>query len=179
MLSRRWLCATLILAGLLASAGLSAADLSIGFYLRQPEVHNYQLTEEKLQAFDKAERRVFSLKPSDPVVKALNQRVPPNAPISQLVQILEATPLKSLVESSGLTVRDWLIMEWVLKATKAAYYYRSGTGKDPGNVVSADNMTFYGEHRAEIEKMSAVWSKLLSEQMKKAQPPRPPAPKDN
>jgi len=187
MLSRRWLCAPLIFAGLLASAALSASELSVGLYLRDPQVHNFQLTEEKLQAFDRAERRIYSLKPSDPVVTALSRPVPHNAPLSKLVETLEATPVKPLVESSGMTVHDWLIMEMVLKATKAAYNYYSGTGKNPGNIVSRDNMTFYGEHKTEIETMSAGWSKLLSQQVQKAQPQKvqktpplqPPAPKDN
>jgi hypothetical protein len=179
MLLRRWLSATLILGGLLAPVALSAADLSVGFYLKDPQVHNYRLTEEKLQAFDKVSRRVYSLKPSDPIVKALKQPVPHEAPISKLVEILEATPLKQLVESNGLTVRDWLIMEMVIKATQAAYNYYAATGKFPGATVSTDNMTFYGQHRDEIEKMVKVWSQLLAVQVQQSHPPKPPAPKDN
>jgi hypothetical protein len=181
MLLRRGLCAALVLifAGLFASAALSAAELSVGFYLKQPEVHNYQLTEEKLQSFDRVSRRVFSLKRSDPIVKALSQKAPPNAPISQLVQMLEATPLKPLIESEGLTIRDWLIMEWLLKATPAAYNYYAATGKYPGATVSMENVTFYSQHRTEIEKMVTAWSKLRAEQIQQGQPPRVPAPKNN
>ena len=181
MLSRSWLCASLalILGGLFASASLSAAELSVGFYLKQPEVHNYQLTEEKLQAFDRISTRVYSLKPSDPIVQALKQQVPPNAPLTRLVQMLEPSPLKPLVESNGLTLRDWLIMEMLLKATPAAYNYYATTGKLPGATVSMGNLTFYGQHRTEIDKMVAAWSKLRAQQVQQGQPSRPPAPKNN
>jgi hypothetical protein len=179
MLLRRglWAALVFVFAGLFASAALSAAELSVGFYLKQPEVHNYQLTEEKLQAFDRVSRRVYSLKRSDPIVKALGQKVPANAPISKLVEMLE--PIRPLVESNGLTVRDWLIMEWLLKATPAAYNYYAATGKYPGTTVSMQNLTFYSQHRTEIEKMSTEWSKLLAEQMQQGRPPRVPAPKNN
>jgi hypothetical protein len=179
MLSRSWLCASLVLVlgGLSGSASLSAAELSVGFYLKQPEVHNYQLTEEKLQAFDRISTRVYSLKPSDPIVQALKQQVPPNAPLGKLVEML--TPLKPLVESNGLTVREWLIMEMLLKATPAAYNYYATTGKYPGATVSMGNLTFYTQHRTEIDKMVAAWSKLRAQQMQQGQPPRPPAPKNN
>ena len=181
MLSRWGLCAALVLvfAGLFASTALSAAELSVKFYLEQPEVHNYRITEEKLKAFDRISCRVYSLKRSDPIVKALKQPVPPNAPLGKLVEMLDGTPLKPLVESNGLTIRDFLIMEMLLKATPAAYNYYATTGKYPGTTVSTENLTFYSQHRTEIEKMVAEWSKLFAEQMQQGKPPRVPAPKNN
>jgi hypothetical protein len=179
MQSCRGLVVSLMCSGLLAAVPMSAADLSVGFYLRDPQVHFYRLTEEKLQGFDKAARRVWSVKPSDPIAKALSQKPTPGAPFSQLVQMLEATPFKAAVESSGITVRDWLSMELVLKGVQTGYKYYKQHGTYPDKLATMDNMRFYIEHKPEIDQMEVVWSKLRSKQFQDSLLPRPPAPKNN
>jgi hypothetical protein len=67
----------------------------------------------------------------------------------------------------------------LLKATPAAYNYYATTGKLPGATVSTGNLTFYTQHRTEIDKMVAEWSKLRAQQMQQGQLTRPPAPKNN
>jgi hypothetical protein len=176
MLSRRRLWASLFVVGLCATVARSANDLSVAYYLKDPQVHYFRLTEERLQAFDKISCRIYSLKPSDPIVKALSKSPPPKAPIGRLVEILEATPLKPVVESNGLTVHDWLIFEIVLKVTQSAYPYYVQTRRFPSAATTLENMTFYIQHKPEIDKMETVWAKLLRQQMQDAQPPAP-APK--
>jgi len=171
--SRRWLSATLIISGFLAFAAHGLADISMAYYLKMPEVHNYKLTEAKLQAFDRVERRIFSVKPNDPLVKAMNQHPRQNASLDELVRSMEDTPIKPLVESNGLTVREWFIWQIVLRGAQAAASYYEKTHQPPTGVVSQDTLAFYVTHEEEINKMRREWSELMAKQNQAANPPAP------
>lgn len=147
--------------------------MSIVPYLKTPEVHNYRLTESKLQAYDRIERRILSAQPTDPIVKAMLRPPPEHASLDGLAKSLENTPLKPLIESNGMTVKEWFIIPMLLRGSQAADAYYEKNKKMPGYVVSLENITFYVEHRAEIKKMMADWSALMTKQEQAVQQIRP------
>ena len=164
MLLRRRLAATLLVLGFVGVTSNAVAQPSMAYYLKMPEVHNYRLTEPKLQAYDRIERRILSAKPSDPLVKAMLQKPPEHASLDVLEKSLEKTPLKPLIEGNGMTIREWFMVPIILRGAAAADSYYEKTRQLPGGIVSIENLTFYVNHKSEVTKMMSDWSDLMAKQ---------------
>ena len=154
VLKIRIFAAALLVAALSASAGAekpkTAAELA-----DEAAIHDYVLTMPKIEAFASAQKDVESGK-KDPAIEAEGKRLEADDKASMLekVKMIETTcpHFNAWIRQHGMTAREFMLTPMTLMTVGLADYAKQKGGKVP-DFISAANLQFYEQHKADIEKL--------------------------
>jgi hypothetical protein len=144
-----------------ATLRLAAAPSSTKADPDMKEIANYKLTMDGVRKFAQANHTMEQLKKDHPELDKEDDDSDDKD--SQSLDAMEAklnsvAPARNAIEKAGLSVREYVVMTFALLQSGIAQY-AIDQGADPAKVardagINPSNVTFYKEHKAEIEALN-------------------------
>ena len=130
----------------------TAADLK--------EVHNFQLTEKKLDQFAQAVRNMAAAAEKNPELMKDDDSQESDASIDDMVATLEKTPqMKKAVGDAGLTSREFILFQMALFSSAMGSHIVDQGQKLPAE-FSAEHVKFYKAHEEKFKSLQKEWEAM-------------------
>jgi exopolyphosphatase/pppGpp-phosphohydrolase len=124
------------------------------------EVHNFQLTEKRLEQFIQAVRNMSEAAEKNPDLAKQDNSVGANASISEMVAAFDKIPpLKKSVEAAGMSTREFVLFQMALFSAGMGHYLVQ-QGKQLPPEFSTEQVAFYKAHEEKFKALQKEWEAM-------------------
>jgi hypothetical protein len=142
------LAATLVCLSAVAPAGLAQSGA------QDAALKNYKLSMEKIKAYDSATGKLQAALASDPALQASMME---SLKKGGMLAAIENNPkLMAVMKASGLSAQEFLVIPSCVQIT-ASVYNSQAQGSVMGAMASPENIAFYVQNKAEIDRLMKTW----------------------